>query len=134
MIDHQNDIVAACLSGASDKSLSFQQIAATLEGEGFESLLVDFRRSAATFYQSGDGAAVVARLKPTQGMVGHVFAEAEIRSAIKRTSRGSYQYGCLEWWNDLVEAGCAGFIASFSAHRVIYFGRNAEALIIQEDA
>jgi hypothetical protein len=129
MIDHQKDIVTACLSGASDGSLSFEQITTALGGQGFESLFVDFRRSAATFYPDGDGAVLVVRLKPLRVLVAGVFDEKGIQAANGRTNRSSHRYSCLEWWNDLAEAGCAGFIAAFSARRALYFGRCAEVLV-----
>ena len=125
MNDHQKSVASACLSAANDGSLSFPAIVQRLVEAGFESYSIDFRRETATYYlQSGDS--LVLPFGGDGTPIASFFADGAIRQAIQEAQGGSVDYTYQGFCRKVREAGCAGYIVSFSGRRAVYFGRTAE--------
>lgn len=114
-----------CLRGAEDHTMTFPQIVATLMQEGFESYSIDYRRAKAIYYRpDGDSVELAAyRLDvPVAAACNTAAIQAVIREAQQLVPGYTYEGFCRK----VMEAGCAGYIVSFSGRRAVYFGRTAE--------
>lgn len=123
--DQKRSVAAACLRGAEDGSMSFPQIVATLIEAGFESYLIDYRRSLAIYYLPNDESVELLTHKVEQA-VAESFDAAAVRAAIKQAQELVPGYTYEGFCRKTAAAGCAGYIVSFSGRRVLYFGRTAE--------
>ncbi|KAB7645632.1 DUF1398 domain-containing protein [Polymorphobacter fuscus] len=125
MDPHLIDIATACLRGAEDHAMTFPQIVDTLMAAGFESYAVDYRRATAIYYHpDGDSLALAAHRLDTP--VAAQFDTAAITAAIREAQQLVPGYSYEGFCRKVMDAGCAGYIVSFSGRRAVYFGRTAE--------
>jgi uncharacterized protein YbcV (DUF1398 family) len=118
MDDRSKQVAESCLRGAQDNSMTFPQIAGKLIEDGFESYIVDYRTSTATYYRpDGDSHAVTIAEAFDAGAIGAAIEEAQ-----QLVPGYTYEGFCKK----VMSAGCAGYIVSFSGRRALYFGRTAE--------
>ena len=119
-----------CLRGAEDNTMSFPQIVGTLMQEGFESYWVDYRRAKAIYYRP-DGDSVELTAHRVDASVADMFDTAAIRAAIREAQQLVPGYTYAGFCRKVMEAGCAGYIVSFSGRRAVYFGRTAATHVEQ---
>lgn len=125
MNEIQKATAKTCLEAAEKNSMAFPEIVGALIGAGFESYMIDFRRSAATYFlPNGDfielgthkvATAIASRLDTAQ-------LQAAIREAQQQIAGYTYKMFCEK----AASAGCASYIVSFSGRCVLYIGRTAE--------
>lgn len=123
-------VAKACLNAAYDGSLSFPEIVGTLLDAGFEGYTVDYRRHSQTYYLP-DGGYVDFNLGDLPGhhQTGPVAAEFDamaISALIRWAQADDPDYSYPAFCEKAAEAGCAGYLVSFSGRRVVYYGRTAE--------
>jgi uncharacterized protein YbcV (DUF1398 family) len=123
--DQKASVAAACLQGAESGSMSFPEIVGTLMATGFESYLIDYRRSLAIYYLP-DGDSVELTARKVEQAVASTFDAPAIRAAIMEAQDSVPGYTYDGFCRKTAAAGCAGYIVSFSGRRVLYFGRTAE--------
>ena len=114
-----------CLRGAEDHTMTFPQIVGALMQEGFESYSVDLRRAKAIYYRP-DGDSVELATHPLDARVAEAFNAAAIQAAIREAQQLVPGYTYKGFCRKVMDAGCAGYIVSFSGRRAVYFGRTAE--------
>jgi uncharacterized protein YbcV (DUF1398 family) len=122
---HLIETAQRCLNGAESNDLTFPEIVETLVRAGFESYTMDFRRATATYYLP-DGDSVVLASHGAAAPIAGALNIPAIQSAIREAQRLAPGYTYEGFRSKVMEAGCAGYIASFSGRRVVYFGRTAE--------
>jgi uncharacterized protein YbcV (DUF1398 family) len=125
MDDHKRAVAKACLGAAEDNTMTFPQIVETLMKEGFEGYAIDFRRALATHYMLDENSVDV----PTHKIdvpVAPSFDAVRIQAAIKEAHQLVPGYTYLGFCKNVISAGCAGYIVSFSGRRALYIGRTAE--------
>ena len=121
-------IAEKCLRGAEDNSMTFPQIVATLLEGGFESYAIDFRRANAIYYRpNGDSVQLSTHRHAVP--VAKAFDAAAIQVAIREAQQLVPDYTYEGFCQKVMEAGCAGYIVSFTGRRAVYFGRTAETHI-----
>lgn len=125
MDTHKQSVAAACLRAAEDGTMTFPQIVGMLIGEGFESYCVDFRRAAAT-YHFPDGTNFELPMHALDVPVAAAFDPEPIRQAIREAQQQVPGYSYRGFCRKVAQAGCAGYIVSFSGRRALYLGRTAE--------
>lgn len=125
MNTHQQSVAQTCLAGAEENTMTFPQIVTMLMQAGFESYAIDFRRATATYYSlSGESIELQAHR-----IDGHVAAELNsslIQAAIREAQQLVPGYTYKGFCKKVAQAGCAGYIVSFSGRRALYIGRTAE--------
>jgi uncharacterized protein YbcV (DUF1398 family) len=114
-----------CLRGAEDHTMTFPQIVDTLMQQGFESYSVDYRRAKAIYYRP-DGDSVELATHRFDVPVAEAFNTEAIQAAIREAQRLVPGYTYEGFCRRVMDAGCAGYIVSFSGRRAVYFGRTAE--------
>jgi uncharacterized protein YbcV (DUF1398 family) len=114
-----------CLRGAEDNTMTFPQIVGTLMQEGFESYSIDYRRAKAIYYRP-DGDSIELATHRIDVPVAETFNTAAIQAAIREAQQLVQGYTYEGFCRKVMDAGCAGYIVSFSGRRAIYFGRTAE--------
>lgn len=121
----KNEVAQRCLDAATDKTMSFPDIVATLIKAGFESYFVDYRRGTTTYFLP-DGDSVTFENRQSDGAVAARFDQAGIAAQIKwaQSNRPDYSYAAFS--KAVKACGCAGYVVSFLGRRVLYFGRAAE--------
>ncbi len=125
MDNRMTTIVETCLRGAETGSMIFPQIVGTLMKEGFESYAIDFRRATATYFLP-DGDSVELTTDRLDVPVAEAFDTAAIQAAIREAQQLVPGYTYKGFCRKVMDAGCAGYIVSFSGRRAVYFGRTAE--------
>lgn len=114
-----------CLRSAEDNTMTFPQIVGTLMQEGFESYSIDYRRAKAIYYLP-DGESVELATHRLDVPVAEAFSTAAIQAAIREAQQLVPGYTYEGFCRKVMDAGCAGYIVSFSGRRAVYFGRTAE--------
>ena len=125
MEDHLKQIAEECLRGAETNTMTFPQIVGLLMQEGFESYSIDFRRAKAIYYRP-DGDSVELPARRHQATVAQSFDNTPIQAAIREAQQLVPGYTYDGFCRKVMDAGCAGYIVSFSGRRAVYFGRTAE--------
>ncbi|WP_431282602.1 DUF1398 domain-containing protein [Humitalea sp. 24SJ18S-53] len=125
MDDFQKSVAKTCLDGAEGNSLTFPQIVETLMRAGFESYLIDFRRSVAIYYLP-DGQSVELPTQQVRTAIAPGFDAASMQAAIREAQQLVPGYTYAGFCQRAAAAGCAGYIVSFPGRRALYFGRSAE--------
>lgn len=118
-------IAENCLKASHDGSLSFPEIIRKLHAAGFEGYSVDYRRNSQTYYLS-DGANIELALPHTEGSVAAAFDSVGIEALVRWAQANDSDYSYSAFSEKVKIAGCAGYLVSFSGHRVVYYGRTAE--------
>jgi uncharacterized protein YbcV (DUF1398 family) len=113
-----------CLRGAEDNTMTFPQIVDTLMREGFESYSVDYRRAKAIYYRP-DGDSVELTTHRLDVPIAEPFNTAAIQAAIREAQQLVPGYTYAGFCRNVMDAGCVGYIVSFSGRRAVYFGRTA---------
>ncbi len=117
--------VEKCLRGAEDQTMTFPQIVVMLMQEGFESYSIDFRRAKAIYY-SPDGDSIELATRRLDVPVAETFNTTAIQAAIREAQQLMPGYTYESFCRKVMDAGCAGYIVSFSGRRAVYLGRTAE--------
>jgi uncharacterized protein YbcV (DUF1398 family) len=125
MNDHLTKIAQTCLDGAENNTMTFPDIVGTLMQEGFESYVIDYRRSTATYFFP-DGDSVVLPTQRGSSPIAETLDAAAVRSAIKEAQQLAPGYTYAGFCGKVMAAGCVGYIVSFTGRRAVYFGRDAE--------
>lgn len=125
MNDHLTKIAQTCLDAAENNTMTFPRIVGTLMQAGFESYVVDFRRSTATYFLP-DGDSVVLPTHHGHGPIAATLNTAAVQSAIKEAQQLVPGYTYAGFCTKVMAAGCTGYIVSFTGRRAVYFGRTAE--------
>lgn len=124
-----NDATAAtareCLNAAESGSMAFPQIVGRLMAAGFESYVIDFRRSTATYFLP-DGDAVELPLPPISQPVSVQFDSASVQAAIREAQQLVPGYTYRGFCDKVAKAGCAGYLVSLLGRRALYVGRTGE--------
>ncbi|MFU7527995.1 hypothetical protein [Qipengyuania sp. ASV99] len=125
MDDLQFATAEACQKAACDDTLSFPEIIGKLASSGFEGYAVDYRRSTQIYY-TPDGTSAEFALLPAGDVVAADFDSAGVQALVRWAQSGSVDYTYADFCAQAKAAGCAGYLASFSGRRVVYYGRTAE--------
>lgn len=121
-------IAEKCLRGAEDHTMTFPQIVGELMQEGFESYAIDYRRAKAIYYRP-DGESVELATHRLDVPIAEVFDMAAIKAAIREAQQLAPGYTYKGFSRKIMNAGCAGYVVSFTGRRAVYFGRTAETLV-----
>lgn len=125
MNDQMKTLAKSCLEAAEGNTMTFPKIVGALMAAGFESYLIDFRRQTAIYY-STDGDSVELTTHNVDMPVAANFDSARIGAAIKEAQQLVPGYTYKGFCKKAAEAGCAGYIVSFSGRRALYIGRTGE--------
>jgi uncharacterized protein YbcV (DUF1398 family) len=125
-MDAQKTAIAEkCIAGAYGNTLNFPQAVGILMEAGFEGYLVDYRGHTRTHYLMGNETLVLPT--PAEGVpVAEKFDGAAVSAAIAWAQSGAADYTYAAFNRQVMAAGCAGYLVSFSGRRVVYFGRTGE--------
>lgn len=119
------EVAQRCLEGAENNTMTFPEIVALLMATGFESYIVDLRRGTATYYLP-DGDSVELETHQIDGAVSAGFDVTTLQAAIREAQALAPGYTYRGFCAKAKQAGCAGYLVSFSGRRAVYFGRTAE--------
>lgn len=125
MNDDLTNIAQTCLAGAENNTMTFPSIVGALMVAGFESYVIDYRRSTATYFLP-DGDSIVLPTQHGDSPIAATLDTAAVQSAIKEAQQLVPGYTYAGFSRKVTAAGCAGYIVSFSGRRAVYFGRDAE--------
>ncbi|MBB5984374.1 DUF1398 family protein [Sphingobium lignivorans] len=125
MQDELKDIAARCLAGAEDDSMTFPQIVGALIDAGFEGYAVDYRAGTASYYLPA-GRCFTLPIRDEGPPVAAAFDAPAIRAAIAQAQALAPGYTYAGFCRTVRDAGCAGYLVSFSGRRALYYGRTAE--------
>jgi uncharacterized protein YbcV (DUF1398 family) len=125
-LDEEKTAVARrCLDGAEANTMTFPEIVALLGQTGFESYAVDFRRNTATYYLP-EGDSVELATHESGGTVAAALDQPALQAAIREAQTSAPGYTYKSFCTKAKQAGCAGYMVSFSGRRAVYFGRTGD--------
>lgn len=119
------NVARATLEGSESGTMTFPQSTRMLTEAGFEGYGVDFRRSTRTYYMP-DGEAIELEMERTLAPVAARFDPAAIKAALREAQALVPGYTYKGFCAKVVAAGCAGYLVSLAAKRVLYYGRTGE--------
>ena len=125
MNDHLTGIAQTCLDGAENNTMTFPNIVGALMQAGFESYVIDYRRSTATYFLP-DGDSVALPTRHGGSPIAATLDTRAVQSAIQEAQHLAPGYTYAGFSGKVTAAGCAGYIVSFSGRRAVYIGRDAE--------
>lgn len=128
MNEHQKATARACLEAAEGNTMAFPQIVGALMEAGFESYAIDFRRASATYYLP-DGESFELSSHRVDAAVAPALDTVRMQAAIREAQQQVPGYTYRGFCEKAVQAGCAGYVVSFSGRRALYLGRTAETHI-----
>lgn len=117
-------LAQTCLEAAETGDMTFPEIVSALSAGGFESYVVDFRRSTTTYY-AADGESVELRGHEAEADVAPSLDAEALGAAIREAQTLAQGYIYRGFCAKAKLAGCAGYMVSFSGRRALYFGRDA---------
>lgn len=112
------------LEAAETGDMTFPEIVSALSAGGFESYVVDFRRSTTTYY-AADGESVELRGQEAEADVAPSLDAEALGAAIREAQTLAPGYTYRGFCTKAKLAGRAGYMVSFSGCRALYFGRDA---------
>lgn len=119
----QRTLAQACLDATDADARTFPENVAALSEGGFESYLVDFRRSVVTFYLP-DGDSLELPAHRAEADLAERLAPERLQAAIREAQTQAPGYTYRGFCQKAKAAGCAFYMVSFSGRRVVYFGRD----------
>lgn len=125
MNEHQISVARTCLAAAEANTMAFPQIVGNLMEAGFESYAIDFRRASATYYLP-DGESIELPAHRVEAPIASALDAARMQAAIREAQQQIAGYTYRGFCEKAAQAGCAGYIVSFSGRRALYVGRTAE--------
>ncbi len=114
-----------CLEAAEKDAMTFPEIVGQLIAAGFESYVIDLRRSLAIYYLSS-GESIELQTHNDDLAVGASFDLAALQAAIRAAQMLAPGYSYKGFCRKAKAAGCAGYMVSFLGRRAVYFGRTGE--------
>jgi len=117
-------LAQTCLKAADTGAMTFPQIVGALSNGGFESYIVDYRRSTTTYFTT-DGGSLELSGHATDDEVAPQFDARALGAAIREAQTLAPGYSYLGFCRKAKSAGCAGYMVSFLGRRALYFGRDA---------
>lgn len=125
MNDQQRQIAELCKQSAEDSSMDFLEIVKQLTHVGFERYIVDFCGATVTYYLPS-GESIMLKTYKEKILVAEYFDTKSIQTAIKDAQMKVAGYTYNSFREQVMKAGCIGYIVSFLGERVVYFGRTGE--------
>lgn len=121
---HVKEIVSQCSRISDEGSKPFGELVMTLIDAGVERYHADFVRSEKTYYLPNGESEVV-----PNGPVGVTPAEAfsakGVEAAVRAAQAGTIKY--KTFCEQVMAAGCVGYIVSMAGRRVVYYGRTGDS-------
>lgn len=121
-------IAQHCLNAAYDGSLSFPAIVGKLIVAGFEGYAVDYRRNSQTYFHP-DVDPIDLALPHAEQPIAADFAPNAVEALVRWAQADDPGYTYAAFCEQVMAAGCAGYLVSFTGRRVVYYGRTAETHI-----
>jgi uncharacterized protein YbcV (DUF1398 family) len=116
-------VVHECTIASGEERISFGEVVMKLIEAGVERYPADLVRSETTYYlPNGDTEVVQARAM--QVAPAKAFSAQGVEAAVRAIQAGTIEY--RTFCERIMEAGCAGYIASMAGRQVVYYGRTGD--------
>ena len=125
----QTDILSVlkdCTSGSDEQRLSFPQVVGKLMAAGLERYHADLQRSEKTYFLP-TGQSYLLPTHTISETPAPQFSAEEVAAAVREIQAGKIQY--IRFCEDIMRAGCVGYIVSLSGRRAVYYGRSGETYV-----
>jgi uncharacterized protein YbcV (DUF1398 family) len=119
----QKGIAEDCMIRSHEGTADFPAVLSALMAAGFEGYLVDYRKGSTTYYLS-DGDNVEFSSHQIPGVIAPEFRAEIVEANVRKSQTNAHTY--KEFCENVMSAGCAGYIVSLLGKRVTYFGRTGE--------
>jgi uncharacterized protein YbcV (DUF1398 family) len=123
MDQHAKHVAEECTKASDEERINFGDVVMKLMQAGVERYHADLVRDEKIYYMP-DGenhrvACAAVSLRP-----GETFSAAGVEAAVRAVQAGKIQY--RKFCEDVIAAGCAGYLVSMLGRRVVYYGRTGE--------
>jgi uncharacterized protein YbcV (DUF1398 family) len=123
MDQHAKHVAEECTKASDEERISFGDVVMKLMQAGVERYHADLVRDEKTYYMP-DGANHRVACAAVSARPGEEFSAAGVEAAIRAVQAGKIQY--RKFCEDVVAAGCAGYMVSLLGRRAVYYGRTGE--------
>ncbi len=117
------DLVRACSRASDAGAESFGAIVMRLMEAGVERYHADLVRSEKVYYLA-NGESECLKNDPVAGVPAQDFTASGVEAAVKAAQAWAIVY--KTFCEQVMAAGCAGYIVSLTGKRVIYYGRSGD--------
>ena len=118
-----SEVVKACSRASDEGGESFGAIVMRLMAAGIERYHADLVRAEKTYYLA-DGDSECVENNPVAGALAADFSASGVAAAVKAAQASAIVY--KTFCEQVLAAGCAGYIVSIAGKRVIYYGRTGD--------
>lgn len=112
--------------GSDSESMAFPAVIAALIAAGVERYTCDLVLAERTYYLPDGGGYRFASRRHARGAAA-AFSPGGVEAAVRRSQAGKIRYG--EFCDEVLAAGCVGYIVSIVGRRAVYFGRSGETFV-----
>jgi uncharacterized protein YbcV (DUF1398 family) len=123
---HVNSVVIACTEGSDAGTLTFPQVIGMLMEVGVERYYADLCRRSRTYYMP-DGESYVIGARGHETVPAADFDPECVIAALRAIQAKSMGYS--EFCEQILAAGCVGYIVTLAGRRAIYLGRKGEVYV-----
>jgi len=123
MDDSVKAVMEDCTRASDEERMSFPEVVGRMMAASVESYHTDMLRAERTFYMP-DGESYVVPTHRAAATPARDFVPAGVEAAIRATQSG--RIGYRDFCEDILRAGCVGYIVSFPGRRAVYFGRTGD--------
>jgi uncharacterized protein YbcV (DUF1398 family) len=123
---HVNTIVVECTEGSDAGTLTFPQVVGKLMEAGVERYHADLTRLTRTYY-TPDGESYVVPSHGHEARPAVEFDADGVAASLRQVQAQKIDYGTF--CENILAAGCVGYIVSIAGRRAVYFGRSGETYV-----
>ncbi len=121
---HVKEIMRRCSRISDEGSKPFGELVMKLIDVGVERYHADFVRSEKTYYLPNGESEVVPN-SPVSVTPAETFSAKGVEAAVRAVQAGAIKYKAF--CEQVMAAGCVGYIVSMAGRRVVYYGRTGDS-------
>jgi uncharacterized protein YbcV (DUF1398 family) len=121
---HVREMLCECSRMSDEGSKPFGELVMTLIDVGVERYHADLVRSEKTYHLTNGESEVVPN-EPIGVAPAAAFSAKEVEAAVRAVQAGSIRYKAF--CEQVLVAGCVGYIVSMAGRRVVYYGRTGDS-------
>jgi uncharacterized protein YbcV (DUF1398 family) len=120
------NVLSECTRASDEGSMNFPAVVAKLVHAGVERYHTDLLRGERIYYLPNGESEVTPMHRP-EASVAASFVPNAIVTALRAVQAGTATY--KEFCEDIMAAGCVGYIVSMAGRRAVYYGRTGESYV-----
>lgn len=119
-------VIEDCTKASHEERITFGEVVGRLIAAGVERYHVDLMRGESTYFMP-DGQSHRITYKAIEARPADAFSADGVLAAVRSIQAGRTKY--LAFCQQIMEAGCVGYLVSMQGQRAVYYGRSGETYV-----